>query len=57
MATSSIKTNFVVKGTQKVTAFADAIESSAKSNTKIDKVSAKRLSSSDIQKIMTKRGS
>lgn len=56
MATSSIKTNFIIKETKRVNAFADAVEASAKSNTQIDNVSAKRLSSSDIKCFMAKRG-
>lgn len=56
MATSSITTNFIISERKHVESFVNAIEESSKASSSVEKVSARRVSSSDdIKSLMAKR--
>lgn len=56
MATSSIKTNFVIKGEEQIEAFVEAFEASKDISVSVKKVSSKQVSEiNELKEIMRKR--
>lgn len=56
MATSSIKTNFVIKGEEQIEVFVDAFEASKDISISVKKVSSKQVSEiNELKEIMRKR--